>query len=91
MFTRINVDDCENAVRYGGGAEGTVQFYDCDFKRGGDDRKQPENAGIKGGDPEDRGQHIHSSDHRRERYGKGNGSDLDLESRKQERQKIYRP
>jgi len=35
MFTRINVYDCVEAVRYSSDTEGAVQFYECNFSSDG--------------------------------------------------------
>jgi hypothetical protein len=46
MFTRINVDDCTEAVRLGNGAEGPIQFYGCDFASTGTTVDMVENASV---------------------------------------------
>ncbi len=35
MFTRVNVDDCVEAVRLGAGAEGAIQLYGCGMAKTG--------------------------------------------------------
>lgn len=46
MFTRINVDDCTEAVRLGSGAEGPIQFYECDFASTGVTVDMLDNASV---------------------------------------------